>query len=118
MNKIASNQRWLEASLLCDEGGNMSKRDITIPYCGLCYDQLEPGFCNEVEGDDGPDMPSVWYCHHEDWDIPGGTCWQKRVCEDFPEMEPWLYYGFECAGCEGDEETGDCICINEDFPDT
>lgn len=53
------------------------------------------------------------YCHNNDWVIPGGTCWEKRAVEDFPEWEPLLWWGFECDGCRGDPETGECVCTSD-----
>lgn len=76
--------------------------------CDLCYEEMW-GECYKQEDD-------KWYCHNPDWIIEEGTCWEQRVCEDFPEFVEWLAWGFECAGCEGDEN-GECICVNESFLD-
>lgn len=71
--------------------------------CELCY---------EMVGEDSYRIEEDYsvYCHHPDWVIPGGTCWEKRVVEDVPEMEPWLWLLFECDGCEPDPETQECTC--------
>lgn len=73
-------------------------------YCQWCGEELylESSFKVEPEG---------WYCHNSDWVIDGGTCWEQRVCVDFPEFEEWLEYGFECSGCEVDEN-GECTCTS------
>lgn len=79
--------------------------------CGMCGELVDDNNWNEIEED------CAIYCNNSDWDISGGTCWEQRVCEDVPEMLAWLYYGFDCAGCIPDEETGECCCVNEDFLD-
>lgn len=73
--------------------------------CELCFEIIDE---NAFE---------IWedrsvYCHNPDWVIPGGTCWEKRVVEDIPEMEPWLWLAFECDGCEPDEN-GECTCTSD-----
>lgn len=73
--------------------------------CELCYEIIDGDNWNEIEED-----YSV-YCHNVEWSIPGGTCFEKRVCEDFPECKEWLYYGFTCDGCEVDQ-FGECICTS------
>lgn len=53
----------------------------------------------------------IWYCHNPDWVVQGGTCWEQRVVElcKVSEFSEWLEYGFECDGCEVDEN-GECTC--------
>lgn len=94
----------------------MASGEATI--CGFCDEliYLNDGNWKLIEEYSRGDEEDIFYCHNEEWDIEGGTCWQKRVVIDFPEMEPWLWYGFGCAGCEGDEN-GECCCTNEDFLD-
>lgn len=70
--------------------------------CELCFEMVGEGFY-EIRED-----RSV-YCHFDSSNLPGGSCWEKRVCEDVPEMEPWLWLLFECDGCEPDEN-GECQC--------
>lgn len=76
--------------------------------CDWC-DEMTHGEFYKIEED-------KIYCHNPDWVIPEGTCWEQRVCWDFPEFIPWLEWGFECAGCEPTEE-GECTCVNESFLD-
>lgn len=74
--------------------------------CELCFEIVDENSCEIWED------RSV-YCHNPDWIIPGGTCWEKRVVEDAPEMEPWLWYGFDCDGCELDPDTQECTCTSD-----
>lgn len=77
-----------------------------LTICGLCGEETEDWI--EVEED------AERYCHKADWVIPGGTCWEKRIVEDFPEAEPWLHLQFDCDGCE--IESGDeCICTTDSW---
>lgn len=88
----------------------MRPEDTTI--CGLCGEELDWNSFKIEEWEEDGYLHSVYYCHNVDWVIPGGTCWEQRVVEDFPEFEEWLYYGFECDGCEPDE-WGECTCTSD-----
>lgn len=71
--------------------------------CQWCGMPLFSGDCYKIEKDG-------WYCHNVDWVVLGGTCWEQRICADFPEFLEWLEYGFECFGCVVTEE-GECTCL-------
>lgn len=73
--------------------------------CGLCLEIVDGNNWNEIEED------RAIYCSNSDWVIPGGTCWEKRVVEDTPEMEPWLWLAFECDGCSPGNDQ-ECVCTN------
>lgn len=83
-----------------------------IGCCALCYEDLDENSYEAWEETPQDGMIVFLYCHNPDWVIPGGTCWEKRVLEDFPECEEWLYYGFECEGCTPDE-WGECTCTTD-----
>ena len=73
--------------------------------CGWCAMPLFAAGSYEIEED------GEWYCHNPDWVVAGGTCWEQRVVElcGVVEFSEWLEYGFECDGCEVDEN-GECTC--------
>lgn len=100
--------------LLTRQGAEGAQRDLG-PFCFVRRTMVSRSarceMCYELVGDNGYE---VWedysvYCHNPDWCIPGGTCWEKRICEDVPEMKPWLWLLFECEGCQPDE-FGECSC--------
>jgi hypothetical protein len=71
--------------------------------CSWCFEEVGED-CFKVEED-------CVYCHNVDWVVAGGTCWERRVVQDVVEMEEWLWYGFECSGCEVDD-SGECTCTS------
>lgn len=73
-------------------------------YCDWCNEETWGEYYKQEE--------DKIYCHNSDWCIPEGSCWEQRVCVDFPEFEEWLQYGFTCDGCTPDEE-GECTCTSQ-----
>lgn len=73
--------------------------------CEMCFEIVDENACEIWED-------YSFYCHNNDWSIPGGTCFEKRIVEDVPEMEPWLWLGFECDGDCIITEEGECSCTN------
>ncbi len=73
--------------------------------CGACGEIVDSDNWNEIKED------CAIYCHNVDWSIPGGSCWEQRVIEDFPECKELLHYGFNCDGCQVDSN-GECTCTS------